>query len=101
MITIRGRTRRSTSLPYDTAALGAGTPSPVRALERDSYRSRRTITICPRPAATTNTDGSHTHGAWAIQSFAGSLWNTRTGVGVESTAIVRMFTSNTIPAAFQ
>ena len=52
-------------------------------------------------AATTNTAGNHTHGACAIHSFAGSLWNTRIGVGVESTAIVRMFARRTIPAAFQ
>jgi hypothetical protein len=57
--------------------------------------------MCPTIAAITITIGSHTKGVCVIQTFAGSLVKTRSGVGVESIAMVTMFASRASPIQFQ
>src|SRR5689334_9914428 len=75
-------------------ATGDALDATVCTRARASSRRRRYTAMCPAIAATTKTVGSHTHGAREIHTFAGSVWKTRSGVGAESTAIVRTFTSS-------
>ena len=46
------------------------------------------------------TAGSHTHGARVIQTFAGSLVNTRNGVGAESSATTTTLSRSARPIVF-